>query len=172
MARNTVILIIRHAEKPEAGRDLSPEGEKHAEAYASFFKDFHVNNRPVAVSALFATSDTRGSWRPRLTLEPLSRALHLPIDSSFADLQTDALATLLKGDRFDGKCVVVCWKHGQILSLANALIGDAKLPPQAQWPDSWPDGEFSWILQVEFDGSGKLDRDRTYCIREPHLVGK
>src|SRR5579885_1483337 len=45
--KDAVILIIRHAEKPEAGFELSPAGQKRAEAYPHYFKDFTLDSKPV-----------------------------------------------------------------------------------------------------------------------------
>src|SRR5271170_7271252 len=70
--QDAVILIIRHAEKPKAGPDLSPEGVQRAEAYVNYFKSFQVNSQPLTLDYLFAAADSKNSIRPRLTLTPLS----------------------------------------------------------------------------------------------------
>ena len=40
--QNSVIVLIRHAEKPDAGDALSPAGEARANAYVDYFKHFTV----------------------------------------------------------------------------------------------------------------------------------
>jgi hypothetical protein len=170
MAKNSVFLLIRHAEKPDSGRDLSPEGTKHAKAYVRLFSQYHAGPRLLTIDALFAAADSKASARPRLTLTPLAEALHLPIGTEYEDKQTAKLASRLLGDEFDGKTVVICWKHGEIMSLANALVGNpSALPREAHWPEAWPEDEFSWILQIVFDAAGKLDVASTYCIQHPAL---
>src|ERR1700722_18983705 len=72
--KNTVVLIIRHAEKPDSGNTLTPAGEERAKAYVKYFKDYTVEAKPVTLDYLFAAADSKGSMRPRLTLEPLSKA--------------------------------------------------------------------------------------------------
>jgi hypothetical protein len=170
MAKNTIIILIRHAEKPDSGPELAPAGEKHAEAYVPFFQQYHVGAHPIKIAALFAAADSKASFRPRLTLAPLSKALMLPINTEYEDRQTDLLAKKLLSDEFDGKCVVVCWKHGQILALADALVGDtAELKKKAHWPETWPEDQYDWILQIVYDDTGALDRRETYCIKHPTL---
>jgi hypothetical protein len=170
MAKNTVIILFRHAEKPDNGPDLSPAGFKHAEAYVPFISQYHVGAHPLQVSALFAAADSKASFRPRLTLAPLSKALQLPINTDYEDRQTAPLAARLLSDEFNGKSVVICWKHGQILALADALVGDsAELKKKAHWPDNWPEDQYDWILQIVFDGAGALDVHNTYCIKHPAL---
>lgn len=83
--KNTVILIVRHAEKPDDGYGLSAEGEARAKAYVNYFKHFTIESQPVKLSHLFAAADSKKSHRPRLTIEPTSKALGLAIDSRFKD---------------------------------------------------------------------------------------
>ncbi|HUD83961.1 MAG TPA: hypothetical protein VMQ67_10685, partial [Candidatus Saccharimonadales bacterium] len=72
--KDAVVLVIRHAEKPENGKALSPEGVERAKAYVHYFQSFQVYGKPLKLDSLFAASDSKKSIRPRLTLEPLSRA--------------------------------------------------------------------------------------------------
>src|SRR5665213_3932729 len=83
--RDAVVLIIRHAEKPESGYELSPAGHERAAAYVKYFKNFTIDGKPLHLDRLIAAADSMGSHRPRLTLEPLSQALGLPIDTRFKD---------------------------------------------------------------------------------------
>jgi hypothetical protein len=78
------ILIIRHAERPESGSDLSPAGSTRATAYARYFDPFSgVPGSPFTPDMLIASKDTTKSDRPELTLKPLSAAIGLPIDTRF-----------------------------------------------------------------------------------------
>src|SRR4051812_6839108 len=74
---NATILIIRHAEKPEHGTGLSPEGEARAQAYARYFQSFRVKAEPLRLDYLVAADDSEHSQRSRLTLEPLAGAIGL-----------------------------------------------------------------------------------------------
>ncbi len=172
MAKNCVILLIRHAEKPEFGEGLSAKGQRHAEAYVGFFERYHVGAQPLKIQALFAATDTKSSFRPRLTLAPLSHALSIPINTEFADKETDALVAHLKKKGSNNEGIVVCWKHGQIMALANALVGDpAALPKQAHWPVEWNEDTYDRVLQIAYGPNGALDLANTYCIEHPTLEG-
>lgn len=67
--KNAVILVIRHAEKPDKGKHLSQAGKARANAYVDYFKNYKVNDKALKLESLFAAADTKGSHRPRLTLE-------------------------------------------------------------------------------------------------------
>src|SRR5437773_1078826 len=72
--RNATVLIIRHAEKPETGKHLSPGGVRRAQAYVGFFKSLRLDSHPVKIDHLFAAHESKNSDRPRETLLPLSNA--------------------------------------------------------------------------------------------------
>src|SRR5437764_10364461 len=81
--KNATVLIIRHAEKPESGKHLSPAGVRRAQAYVDFFNSFTLNSHLVKIDHLFAAKKSKNSDRPSETLLPLSNALHLKIHSTF-----------------------------------------------------------------------------------------
>jgi hypothetical protein len=165
--KDAVVLIIRHAEKLETGQDLSPAGFQRADAYVKYFGDFQVDGKPLKLDSLFAAADSKNSHRPRLTLEPLSRSLHLAIDTSFKDKAPELLADELKS-KPHGQGILVCWHHGKIPELMRAL-GAA---PSALLPDGkWPDAEFGWVIELHYDGAGKLLADQCRRIDE-HLTIK
>ena len=168
--RNSVILLIRHAEKPESGTGLTPDGERRAQAYVNFFNPYHFGARPLTIDALFAAKDSEGSARPRLTVTPLSNALKLPLNTDYDGKGYDRLAKRLRADDYKGKTVLICWKHGEILDLAKALgVKPEDLPATARWPSEWPAEEFRWILQIVRDESGAIDPANTFCVTEPAL---
>ena len=45
--KDAVILIIRHAEKPESGEGLSPTGEERAKNYVNYYKNYAVNSNSL-----------------------------------------------------------------------------------------------------------------------------
>jgi broad specificity phosphatase PhoE len=150
--KNAVILVIRHAEKPDTGYSLTPAGEARARAYASYFKNFTMDGQPSKPDCLFAAADSKNSHRPRLTLEPTAGELGLTIDSRFNDKQFLELAREIQNQPH-GTNILICWHHGEIPQLLRALGADPKkLLPNAKWPDD----EFDWLIELRYDENGHL----------------
>jgi len=150
--KNAVILIIRHGEKPATGTVLSPAGEQRAQAYVEYFKNFSVDSKPLKLDYLIATADTTASSRPRLTIEPLSKALGLPIDDRFQNNECQKLADAIR-KKPPGKTFLLCWHHGEIPQLIHVLGAN----PGEVLPDKkWPDDVFGWVVQLRYDAEGHL----------------
>src|SRR4030095_13324372 len=75
--KNSVILIIRHAEDPANGHGLSARGEQRAEAYINYFQNFTVDSKRLEPNAVVVAADSKQSHRPRLTVEPFRKAAQL-----------------------------------------------------------------------------------------------
>jgi hypothetical protein len=162
---DTTLLIIRHAEKPDEGRGLTPEGEARAQAYVKYFEHFSIDGRSARPDTLIAAADSKESIRPRLTIEPLSAATGLPIDDRFSDKQAKDLAEALRqGDH--GSTVLICWHHGEIPKLIHELGGDAKALIHG---DKWPPAVFGWVVVLRYDHKGHLIPDASQVIEE-HLM--
>jgi len=160
---NATILIIRHAEKSDDGDELSAAGVARSNAYVHYFQTYKIDGRPVHLDAIYAAADSAGSARTRLTVEPLSHALGLPIDTSFKNKDFDDLADLLKS-KASGKTVLISWHHHKIPDLVNALGADpSKLIPGGVWPDD----QYGWVIQLCYDKSGHLIPSKTARIVEP-----
>ena len=150
--KNAVILVIRHAEKPASGPGLSSEGEARARAYVNYFTHYTVEGQPLKLEAIFATADSKGSHRPRLTVAPTAQALGLAIDSRFADKNFQALANEIRS-RPHGKAMLIAWHHGEIPQLLGALGAD---PNQVFPKAKWPEDVFGWVIQLRYDADGRL----------------
>jgi hypothetical protein len=163
--KDAVVLIIRHAEKPAKGPYLSPRGQQRAEAYKNYFQNFTVDSRPLRPDAVFAAKDTKGSQRPRLTVEPFAKAENLPVDARFGSDQSVKLAAALRATE-QGKRILISWHHTDIPNLLRALGAKPKsLLPHGKWPDS----VFDWVLLLRYDQDGRLIRADTRRINE-HLM--
>ncbi len=150
--RDAAVLVIRHAEKPADGPGLSPEGEARAKALAAYFKNFAVDGKALRPESLFAAKDSEASQRPRLTLDPLAKALGLKIDAHFKEKLAEDLAHELQA-RPHGRCILIAWRHGGIANLLGTLGADpAALLPGGKWPDE----VFDWVLILRFDHEGRL----------------
>jgi hypothetical protein len=151
------ILIIRHAEKPTSGSGLSPAGNKRAAAYAVYFNPFNAGpNRSFVPDMLVASTGTTKSDRPELTLEPLSVAIGLPIDTHFANHDVKYLAETLRSTPH-GKHILIAWHHGRISKLIHALGGDpCEILPRCKWPGN----VYDWIIELNFGKDGRLVDER------------
>lgn len=149
---DTTVMIIRHAEKPESGSGLTPEGEARARAYVGYFQHFSLDGQPMMPNALYATADSKSSMRPRLTIEPLSQALGLPIDDRFANKQTKDIADALRTETH-GNHVLISWHHEKIPQLIHDLGGDSAALISG---DKWPSDVFGWVVVLQYDRQGRL----------------
>ncbi len=130
-------MLMRHGEDiGQRDFNLNPRGYQRAAALPKLF-----GARLPKPDVIIATRASKGSNRPIETVEPLARALDLPIDNRFRDDDFRILAhDLLNDDRYAGKTVLVCWHHGKVPKLARAL--GVKNAPE------WPDDQFDhvWVL--------------------------
>jgi broad specificity phosphatase PhoE len=144
------ILVVRHAEKPAAGPDLSDAGKKRAEALPALFKKSPTRPNPFPTpDFIIATKKSDESNRPVETVEPLSKELKLDIDHKIKNSDFARLAEeLLTSPKYDGKTVLVCWHHGKIPNLLHALGINPK-------PGDIGDDVFDRVWIVTFDDKGK-----------------
>ena len=173
MPKNTCILFIRHAEKPAKGDGLSLTGQARAQAYSIFFQNYLLNEQALKFKYLFASEDSQKSHRPKLTIKPLSDATGLAINDKHKDKEFQKLADdLLQHSKYNDSNILICWHHGEILQFANAMgIDSTKLPVTANWPTKWPGSVFGWVLQIVFDGNGKIVTNQTFCANEMLMYG-
>ncbi len=158
---NTTILLIRHSEKPGTGRVLNQAGRTRAHAYSRYFAPFQYAGQSLVIDTLIAGADSKRSIRPRLTLEPLSRATGIPIDATFTTNDTPALARALRKTR-RGNTILVCWRHNQFPILLTALGAD---PNQLLPSGRWPTEIYDWVILLQYDASGQLATQQ--CIHQP-----
>ena len=160
--KDAVVLVIRHAEKSESGNDLSPEGVERAKAYVQYFETLQVDGRPLKLDGLFAARDSKHSNRPRLTLEPLSRALSVPLDCNFKDKAPETLARELES-KPHGTNILICWLHEKISDLLRDLGADpGVLLPGGEWPGS----VYGWLIELRYDHEGRLEPAECKRINE------
>ncbi|HUE36953.1 MAG TPA: hypothetical protein VMO20_06145, partial [Candidatus Acidoferrum sp.] len=165
--KNAVVLIIRHAEKPDSGYDLSPAGYQRADAYPGYFKNLAMDSKPLKLDYVFATADSKGSHRPRLTVEPLGKALGLQIDTRFTNKKFQDMVDEIQ-TKNHGRHILICWHHGEIPNLVRALGADPdKLLPEGKWPNE----VFGWMIQLRFDENGRLIPGETKRVNEKLMPG-
>ena len=170
---NAVILIIRHAGKPASGSGLDAGGRQRADAYVNYFQNYRLGPQPLHLDTLIAAADTAESERSRLTLEPLSGACKLPIDTRFKDQDYKRLARALRSQPSEniqpgGRNILICWHHEEIPALIHALGADPDwLLPKGEWPIS----VYDWVIQLQYDGRGYLIPGGAARINENLMPG-
>jgi phosphohistidine phosphatase SixA len=169
MPKNANILMVRHAEKPDAGKHLSVTGQERAHAYTVYFQNYVLNGTLFKLDYIFATADSPQSHRPRQTMKPLAKAMRMEINDRYQENDYQKLADhILRNSKYDHSNILICWHHGEILELAAALgVDPNKLPPGSHWPSPpWPGEVFGWLLQVCYDANGNLIPSQTFCINQ------
>ena len=155
LANNTV-LIVRHTEKPETGTGLTPVGEARARLYAKYFEPFQEEGLSISVDCLYAGADSKSSIRPRLTLEPISKATGLPLHLKVGTKDSEALVRELQTEAH-GHHPLIAWRHGEIPALLTAFgASPEKLLPNGQWPDD----AFDWVIVLTMGPDGQLSSAR------------
>src|SRR4029077_8980434 len=150
--KNSVVLIIRHAEDANSGDGISPLGEKRADAYKNYFLNFTIDSKRREPTVIFAAKDSKKSHRPRLTLEPFAKAAKLKIDTRFGNSQSAELAADLRANQ-QGKVILIGWRHPYI----PALLGALGATPESFLPNGkWPGSVYDWIILLTFDHNGHL----------------
>jgi hypothetical protein len=150
--KDSVVLIIRHAENGGKDQRLAPHGEERAEAYKNYFLNFSVDSRRLEPTVILAAKDSKKSHRPRLTLEPFAKAANLKIDARFGNSQSADLAADLRANQ-QGKVILICWRHPYIPALLDALGANPKtFLPNGKWPGA----VYNWVILLSFDQDGHL----------------
>lgn len=147
------VILIRHAEKPAVGTELSPQGFKRAEALVNFFKTEEAvtsYGTPVAIYAA-APKNEDSSIRSIQTVTPLARALNLTVDTRFTRGQTNKIVRdLMENPAYDGRMVLICWQHTNLVEIAQNLA-EYNSSPRVSIPQLWPDQTYDrvWILDLK-----------------------
>ena len=163
--KNSVVLIIRHAEDAGSGDGISPLGQERAEAYKDYFLNFTVDSKRLEPNVVFAAKDSKQSHRPRLTAEPFAKAAKLKIDTRFGNNQSGELAADLRANQ-EGKVILISWRHPYIPALLGALGANPKsFLPNGKWPDS----TYDWVIILSYDQDGRLIPGSSRRINE-HLM--
>jgi hypothetical protein len=150
--RTTPVLIVRHAEKPESGIGLTPQGVARSKLYVKYFSPFQEGDLKLPIDSLYAGADSKNSLRPRLTLEPLSEASGLPLHANISTNDPQGLITELEMQPH-GHDPLIAWRHGSIPALLTAFGADPeKLLPNGKWPDS----VYDWVIVLHLNSHGKF----------------
>ena len=163
--KDSVMLIIRHAEDGATGPGLTPSGQERADAYKDYFLNLNVDSKRLEPAVIFAAKDSKKSHRPRLTVEPFAKAANLKIDTRFGNSQSAELAADLRANH-QGKVILICWRHPYVPALLRALGAD----PESFLPNGkWPGSVYDWVILLSYDQDGHLIPGSSKRINE-HLM--
>ena len=153
MLADSTVLLIRHAEKPDSGKGLSPMGQARADGYAAYFPSLPIHPKGH-YDHLYASEDSGKSHRPKLTLTPLAHALGMHVKTPYLDKDYCKLGDELldPGKDYSNQNILICWHHGEILNLTNLLL---KKNPPSDLPAKWPGDVFGWLLWISYDAKEK-----------------
>ena len=152
------VMLIRHAEKPDAGagvlgvdeagrpdpNQLSVRGWQRAGALVRFFAPAGQAMREgmATPSVIFACRPhgAANSVRPFSTVSPLAAVLGIAVNHEIGKRDIPAL---LDAVRSSSGAVLVCWSHKLIPSIVRGVAGD-----MPGLPDEWPANRFDlvWVL--------------------------
>ena len=151
------ILVMRHAEKPDDQLDpnLSSAGFARAKRLVSYVPE--TFGKP---GLIIATAVSKHSERPLQTVVPLAFDLSINPKTPFADDEYHKLAEhILKDPEYDVPLCVVCWHHGKIPQLMQALGA-----PTGHYPTPWDPQVFNLILRATLSKHGGVMVDQ---VEEP-----
>lgn len=150
-APGTLVMVIRHGEKPEPpssaiGIDLNGQSDSHSLTKVGWTRAVYLIDlfAPQAGSGQSALPSPRVIYasgmggkpgqgtRCRQTVGPLAAQLGIPVNTSFArGEETDvvAAAAAQRGP------TLICWQHGELPGMA-AAFGQVSPAPPKDWPDN------------------------------------
>ena len=139
LAQDTVVILVRHAEKVSEAADaeLSEQGHRRAEGLAALLT-------PRKPAALFS-SDRK---RTQQTLAPLAKVLGLAVQVRKAGEEAQLAAFLLK--EWKGRTTVVCGHSNTVGPLAAAL-GFTQVFPEVKGYDRY------WVVKVDAQGKASME---------------
>lgn len=113
------VMVIRHAEKPISGNDLSNDGWRRAEC----IRDLFSANETITPKVIYAqkaskknNENTADSRRQIETVAPLARKLDLVIDNSYTEYEVDELSKNVGTLSESEYPVLISWNHDDIKS--------------------------------------------------------
>jgi hypothetical protein len=161
-APGTLVMIIRHGEKPDGSdKGIGPDGKTdkasltaRGYARAARLADLFAPDgapgrqglrRPVRLYAANANDEGEGK-RTRETIAPLAARLGLAVNTSFGKGQESELVeSVLAGPG----PTLICWQHGEIPAIATAFGRVTPTPPSG-----WPGDRFDVIWTLTASASG------------------
>jgi len=148
--KNLKLVFIRHAEKPDAGDNLSCAGFNRALKLPEVLKAKFGLPDHIYVPALNLGKSTPRS-RMFQTVSPFAVKYNLTINSKFQEEDANGVADDLSSKK---GTILIVWEHSQIKPILKALGLKVK---DLQWPDN--DFDSIWIVTFK-KGKPSLAMDK------------
>ena len=106
------IILMRHSDKPDDpdDPDLSSADVVRAGHLATYIPQ--TFGKP---DYIIATAHSKHSDRPLETVEPLARAVGVPVQHDVRDKEfEDLIDEIFSDEAYRGKALVICWHHGTL----------------------------------------------------------
>jgi phosphohistidine phosphatase SixA len=148
--RPKIIVVMRHAEKPEdpGNPHLSTEGYARAQRLAEFVPD-----RFGAPDYIFAAAVTEHSARSSETVAPLAQSLGKEVLTPYQAARFAPLtAEVLTEEQYTNTMVLICWHHDHLPGIALALGAES-----GEYPDPWDPEVFNRVLCFRFSSESGLE---------------
>jgi len=155
------VMLIRHAEKPASGNDLSAMGWRRAECIRNLFN----NDTTITPNKIYAQKASKkndetipDSRRQIETVAPLARSLNQVIDNRFTSFEVDELCTDIGGLSADQFPVLISWNHDDI---KNFLINFGM---KYQIAPTYPSKRYDLIFMIsDENGEAKFESRSQMC---------
>jgi len=148
--KNLKLVFIRHAEKPDAGDNLSCAGFNRSLKLPEVLKVKFGLPDHIYVPAMHQGKSTPRA-RMFQTISPFAVKYNLSINSNFEEEDDNGVAKELISKK---GTIIIVWEHNEIKSLLKALGMKVK---DLQWPDS--DFDSIWIVTFK-KGKPSLAMDK------------
>ncbi|MET9960760.1 hypothetical protein ABZ128_17210 [Streptomyces sp. NPDC006326] len=151
-AKDALLLLIRHAEKPYAGDtgedaegnedpgSLAGRGRRRAEELHRLFLPPGGSSLPRPAAVFAAGGPAGAPGRCRQTVQALATALKTPVRTEFAVGGETALA---RAALTAAMPVLVCWEHTGMPRLIRAIGAEHVPGVPAVWPDRY---DLVWVF--------------------------
>lgn len=114
------IIIIRHAEKPSVGSDLSKDGITRAKELHNYLLKAELLKDNMKLDLIIAMKQHKDhSNRPYQTVMYLAEHLGLKIHNDYERDEIDKLIKFLSEHK--EKNIVICWEHNRIVDIIRNL---------------------------------------------------
>ncbi|WP_334078301.1 hypothetical protein [Microbulbifer sp. M83] len=163
-ATETLIVVVRHAEKPAQGLGLlTCQGLNRAIRLPGYFREhfprpdyIFAPDPSVKATEIHGDGQRHDYVRPLLTIGPTAVDMQVPINTQIPYNDPGLLADTLLSEPYLGSTVYVAWEHMNIDLLAKILL--RRFDSSSEVPE-WPNSDYDTVFVFRLSGvpgSGKI----------------